>query len=151
MLQRLRVMAASMILALSPGLGGAQRAVPVFSPVHAKHAESRTQSLDRAPGTAVFRMDSATARSKTPYVLGGAILGAMAGGFLYRRELHRIEDEDFVAYFSIPLYVGGGAVIGALLGYVIGSLGDPPEKVDARPSHVRAVGTGTRDAAVVPF
>jgi hypothetical protein len=147
---RLRVIAACAMLALSPALAGAQRAVPVFSPVHAK-PESRARSLDRATGTAAFRMDSASARSKAPYVLGGAILGAMAGGFLYRRELDRIQDEDFVAYFSIPLYVGGGAVIGALLGYVIGSLGDPPEKVDARPSHVRAVGTDTRDAAVVPF
>jgi hypothetical protein len=76
-------------------------------------------------------MDSALTRSKTPYVLGGAILGAIAGGLLYRHELDRIGDEDFAAYFSIPLYVGGGAAIGALLGYVIGSFGDPPEKVDA--------------------
>jgi hypothetical protein len=59
-------------------------------------------------------------------VLGGAILGAIAGGYLYRQERARIQDEDFGVYFSIPLYVGGGAAIGALLGYVIGSLGDPP-------------------------
>jgi hypothetical protein len=131
MLLRLRVMAASAMLALSPALGGAQRAVPVFSTVHPKHTGFGARSKDRAPGTAVFRVDTASARSKTPYVLGGAILGAMAGGLLYRRELDRMGDEDFAAYFSIPPFVGGGAAIGALLGYVIGSLGDPPEKVDA--------------------
>lgn len=47
MLLRLRVLAAYAILALSPALGGAQRAVPVFSPVHAKHAGFETRPIDR--------------------------------------------------------------------------------------------------------
>lgn len=128
MLLRLRAMAASAILGLSPAFGGAQLAVPVFSPVHAKQVGHQSPSIARSPGTAVFRMDSASARSKTPYVLGGAVLGAIVGGLLYRRELDGMGDEDFAVYFSIPLFVGGGAAIGALLGYVIGSLGDPPER-----------------------
>jgi hypothetical protein len=69
----------------------------------------------------------------------------MAGGFLYRREGDRIQDEDFAPYLSIPLYVGGGAALGGLLGYVIGSFGDPPiagasrGAAQAEPAHCASV------------
>jgi hypothetical protein len=110
---------------------GAQRVTPVFTPDHGALGVSQFQKTDRADRRSHLPFDSAAARDKTPFVLGGALLGAIAGGYFYRREVDKLNDADFAAGYSIPIAVGGGAVLGALLGYFVGSFGDPPEKRDS--------------------
>jgi hypothetical protein len=52
-----------------------------------------------------------------PLVLIGALAGGVLGGVLYARSVP--DDGDFSAGLGIPLYVGGGVVIGSLLGYAV--------------------------------
>jgi hypothetical protein len=128
MRSRLRAAAAAAVLTALPLLSDAQRVRPVFAPDQAVPVLSRFQKTERTDRRSHLPVDSATARDKTPYVLGGAILGAIAGAYLYRREVDKLNDADFGVGYSIPIFVGGGAALGALLGYFVGSFGDPPEK-----------------------
>ena len=124
----LRAAAAAALLTAPPLLSNAQRVTPVFTSDHAALVVSQPQKTEHTDRLRHLPVDSATARDKTPYVLGGAILGAIAGAYLYRREVDKLNDADFSAGYSIPIAVGGGAALGALLGYLVGSFGDPPAK-----------------------
>ena len=131
---------AAALLTIGPTPGAAQRAIPVFVPDRSgiSAPESRGHGRSELQPLAV---DSGAVRDKTPYVLGGAILGALAGGFFYRRELEKLDWVDYSLPYSVVISVGGGAAIGALLGYVVGSFGDPPAK---RESGSRAFAPGHR-------
>ena len=130
MLPKFLVASAAALLTIGPTPGAAQRAVPVFVPDQSETSAPELRQIGRSKQQPLA-VDSGAVRDKTPYVLGGAILGALAGGFFYRRELEKLDGVDYSLPYSVVISVGGGAAIGALLGYVIGSFGDPPEKCDS--------------------
>ena len=127
MLPKFLVASAAALLTIGPTPGTAQRAVPVFVPDQSETSAPELRQIGRSKQQPLA-VDSGAVRDKTPYVLGGAILGALAGGFFYRRELEKLDGVDYSLPYSVVISVGGGAAIGALLGYVIGSFGDPPAK-----------------------
>ncbi len=131
MLPKLRAATVAVLLTTIPMLGEAQRLTPVFRPFRSGQSMPRVRQIGSTERTARVAVDSGAVRDKTPYVLAGAILGAIAGGFLYRRELDRMGGEDFTAPYSIAVYVGAGAGLGALLGYLVGSFGEPPAKLES--------------------
>lgn len=122
----LRIAIVAVLWTALPGPIDAQRVMPSFAPDQAATMVSPFRKAAHTDRRNRLAVDSTSARDKTPYVVGGAVLGAIAGAFLYRREVDKLNDADFAAGYSIPIFVGGGAVLGALLGYFVGSFGDPP-------------------------
>lgn len=92
------------------------------------------QPLDRpaAPGESVLTMVPATAAVLRPdglrrpstgtYTAIGAVLGALAGtAALYMS--HDCFEVGAMCGIGIPVFAGGGAVVGGLVGFAIGKLG----------------------------
>ena len=128
MLHKLCAATVAALLLGTPGLGEAQRAIPVFVSSRTGQVVPPFREMRGTRRTRALAVDSNAVRDKTPYVLGGAILGGIAGGLLYRRELEKLDGVDYTFPSSVAISVGAGAALGALLGYVVGSFGDPPAK-----------------------
>ncbi len=82
---------------------------------------------------ATLPIDSAGSPHVGRWVLVGATIGAVAGLAYYRHSLGP-SGEDFMAVVSIPICVGGGAAVGALVGWLIPTLIAGPSK---QPLHAR--------------
>ncbi len=133
MLVLIRVTTAIVWLVATPALVRAQRPGPVFSPNQGNGAVNEVWMTHRNVQASAFGIDSLRGRDRTPFVVGGAVVGAIVGRILYRQVINRIDESDFEAYALMPLFVVGGVAGGALLGFIIGSFGDPPRGTEGSP------------------
>ncbi len=95
MLSKLCAATAAALLLGTPRLVEAQRVTPVFNPSQATQGVPQLRETRSSGPTDLLAIDSTAVRNKTPYVLGGAILGGIAGGLLYRRELEKLDGADY--------------------------------------------------------
>jgi len=73
-----------------------------------------------APSTAAMQVSDAAAgpRHRWPYVVGGAAVGAIAGGLLLANRIGHEQDPRLVPRHAI-VYIGLGAGLGALGGWAL--------------------------------
>ena len=106
---------------LLPGrpLSAQHRTAPAVSPtaISVSGPVSRTPSV--SPPTLLPGPFSIAPENRSLLVFLGALGGAAVGAWLYSRELHRLNDGDFAAPVSIIVYVGGGALVGGGLTWLL--------------------------------
>lgn len=83
---------------------------------------TRGQVPSHLPVSTTFS-DSASAapRSATGFMIGGAVAGALIGSILLFAPAN-CRDTGSMCGLGLPLYAGGGAIIGGLIGYLIGTV-----------------------------
>jgi hypothetical protein len=125
------LLAALVAVAMVPCGVGAQRATPVGVrshpplawPARLSVASPAPGARPDAPGKVVGLPGLRPAhRSKSPYLWGGALLGAAAAGLahvLYIRQLPKEDDYRDLNYLLVPGSVVVGAGLGTGAGYVV--------------------------------
>lgn len=119
------------LASLLPDRSAAQERSPVHTPVYPMLSTAGSAPPPASSATARLQADldmqlhsrEAGSWLRRHPVLGGALIGSalgLAGYVLYARNDPYCRDPDmFPCELAIPIYVAGGASIGALVGYIV--------------------------------
>lgn len=107
-------------LVFTAGVAQAQRASR-----SALHVQQRDDAIRRP-----VPLTGASGNRTNRFILVGTLIGGVSGYIAYRHALGPAP-EDFMPFISIPMFVGGGAVVGASLGWLVSALTGPaPESAE---------------------
>ena len=106
-----------MALALPLASVSAQHIAPARFP-HSTALRSAPPSIDLRAHAWPDAPQPAPPASRS-FVLIGALVGAVGGYAIYQKKLESSGDGDFMAVINVPLFVGTGAMLGALVGWII--------------------------------
>lgn len=108
-------------MAVSPAYGRVEQRGEVRG-VQLLSAPADTSRVERwARDTADLRPARRPLRRR-PFIVVGALVGGALGAYAYVQTVRGNGDGDFIAPISIPIVVGGGALLGAVGGAVTGRL-----------------------------